>query len=288
MHRTRRDVLDPLPMSHAAEDCTVEQWVERLIRATTLTEKLAPPPAPTRWAEAPTSLRIAAPGRPPELEIVLRAPKRPRSLRSDLARARVLHTFAPHELPAAELMGWALLAYADAPQDFRRGLLRIIHDELRHARLYLDRVEALGHHFGEFPVRDWFWERLPACETPLAYVASMGVGFEGGNLDHSRRFAEAFRAVGDEAGAHAQERVGREEIAHVRFALRWFRHFAGDFDFERWTREIVPPLSPMVMRGSPLDRASRREAGLDDAFLDSLEAFRPSPEPPKRSAPARS
>lgn len=76
--------------------------------------------------------------------------------------------------------------------------------------------------------------------------------------------------------AWAQERVGREEIAHVRFALKWFRHFAGEFDFERWQGELVAPLSPMVMRGSPLNLESRREAGLDEAFLDALSAWKPT------------
>jgi len=255
---------------------SVEEWVEEFILATTVEGKLSPPKAPARWAESPTPRRITAPGRPPEFEIVLRAPKRPRSLRSAEARAKVMHTFFHHELQAAELMGWALLAYADAPSEFRRGLLRILHDELRHAGLYREQVELLGHHVGDFPVRDWFWERLAACETPLSFVASMGVGFEGGNLDHSLRFAEAFRELGDEAGACAQERVGREEIAHVRFALRWFRAFAGEFDFERWSSELVTPLSPMVMRGNALNLESRREAGLDDAFLTALSDWKPT------------
>ncbi|NOY90117.1 MAG: ferritin-like domain-containing protein [Deltaproteobacteria bacterium] len=260
---------------------TVERWVERFICATTLKQKLTPQPAPTRWSETPSVLRLQAPGRPPELRVVPRAPRRPRSLRSPSARARLLHTFLHHELQAAELMGWALLAYADAPMDFRRGLLRILHDELRHAALYLEQVEALGHHFGEFPVRDWFWERLPSCASPLSFVASMGVGLEGGNLDHSLRFADAFREVGDEAGARAQERIGREEIAHVRFALRWFRTFHGSFDFESWKSALVPPLSPMLMRGRPLNLESRREAGLDERFLSALSDWQPTAEGPK-------
>ena len=105
----------------------------------------------------------------------------------------------------------------------------------------------------------------------------MGLGFEGGNLEHTRRYAGWFREVGDEEGAAIQERIGREEIAHVRFAARWFATWKGALDFDAWVEELPPPLSPMVLRGKPLDRAARAAAGLDEAFLDALEAWSPAP-----------
>ncbi len=74
-----------------------------------------------------------------------------------------------------------------------------------------------------------------------------------------------------------QEQVGREEIAHVRFAARWFRTFQGDLSFSAWEAALPSPLSPMVMRGRPLHRPWRLAAGLDDTFLDLLEAWKPSP-----------
>lgn len=67
--------------------------------------------------------------------------------------------------------------------------------------------------------------------TPAQFVVVLGVGFEGANLDHTLRFAERFRAIGDEAGARLQERVGEEEIPHVRFALRWLARWTKADDF---------------------------------------------------------
>jgi uncharacterized ferritin-like protein (DUF455 family) len=265
---------------HAPEDATVERWAWDYVLATSLSAKLEPPAPPERWEASPPTRRLStsegAPGRPPELRVVEHA-DRVRSLKTPLGRARLLHTFMHHELQAAELMAWALLAFADAPAEFRAGLLRIALDEVRHMRMYAAEIERLGHRFGEFPVRDWFWSRVPSCPDPASFVAVMGLGLEGANLDHSATFAARFREVGDEAGARAQEIVGLEEIAHVRFGARWFERFTGGLDFESWRRALPAPLSPLLMRGKPLQRDARRRAGQTDAFLDELDAWQPEP-----------
>ncbi|MBK8980132.1 MAG: DUF455 family protein [Planctomycetes bacterium] len=252
---------------------TVESWAEDFVRTEVLAHKLAPPPRPERWAIDPAPLRIAAPGRPPELTVVARAPRSLRrgELRDPQKRARLLHTFWHHELQAAELFAWAVLAFPAAPPAFRAGLLELLDDELRHMALYAERLAALGSAPGAFPVRDWFWMRVPQCSSPLQFVALLGLGLEGGNLDHAERFAEWLDAAGDPASAAVQRRVGREEISHVRFAARWFAHWEGALDFERWQRALVPPLTSRMFRGAQLARTARRAAGLDDAFLDAWQ-----------------
>jgi len=198
-----------------------------------------------------------------------------RGLGSPRGRARQLHVFLHHELQAAELMCWALLAFPDVPPALREGLLGICLDEVRHMDLYRTHIEALGFRVGDFEVRDWFWERVPRCGDAASFLAVMGLGFEAGNLEHARAFAARFRAAGDEEGARLQERVGREEIAHVRFGARWFRHLRGDLRFDDWCAALPPPLSPMLMRGPELDREARARAGMPEAFLDELEAWKP-------------
>lgn len=253
---------------------TVERWAWDYVVTTSLATKLAPPPPPDAWETDAPSRRLTAPGRPTELVITARAPKR-RSLATREGRARALHTFLHHELQAAELMAWALLAFPDSPRDFRAGLVRIALDETRHMRLYAAQIERLGHGVGDFPVRDWFWERIPACADPASFVATMGLGLESANLEHTATFAARFREAGDEEGARAQEIVGLEEIAHVRFGARWFAELAGGLEFEEWRRALVPPLSPLLMRGRPLQRDARRRAGVPDEFLDQLDAWQP-------------
>jgi uncharacterized ferritin-like protein (DUF455 family) len=253
-------------------------WARAYIFATELTYKLAPAPLPARRGSLPAPLRVAAPGRPPELQTSwskYKAPKSAHALHEPRKRAQLLHTFLHHELQAAELMCWAVLAFPEAPDAFAHGLLRICQDEIRHMRAYQDALARLNHRVGDFPVRDWFWERAPCAQTPAQFVALMGLGFEAGNLDHSARFEQLFAAAGDADGAALLRAVGEEEVQHVAFAAHWFERFVGALDFDSWLRALPAPLSPMVMRGRPLAHARRSRAGLSAAFLEQLEAWQP-------------
>jgi uncharacterized ferritin-like protein (DUF455 family) len=272
LHRAGGDVL---PRAN-----TLQRWAYDYVTSEVLAIKLAPGPAPevVLAPEECAALRIARPGRPPELHVSQQKIKSPRggALRDPKKRAALLHTFLHHELQAAELMCWAVLAFPDTPLSFKRGLIGICHDEIRHMQLYAAEIRHLGFGVGDFPVRDWFWQRVPSARTPAAFVAVMGLGFEAGNLDHTQRFAQQFRALGDERGASMQELVAHEEIAHVAFAAHWFRHFAGELSFLRWCDALPAPLSPMVMRGEPLAREARNAAGMDETFLDALQQWQPT------------
>lgn len=264
------------------------RWALEYVASTSLATKLDPPEPPRVPEPALGTLeRPRSPGRPPELRVVPRAkgPRPPFTTREK--RAHALHTFFHHELQAAELMASALVAFPETPRAFRVGLLRVLFDEIRHMRAYREGMAALGYSVGDFPVRDWFWERLGDTPSPAAFVATMGVGFEGGNLDHATRFAKAFDDVGDPASASIVRRVGEEEVVHVRFALHWLARFLekARIDFDDFARAIPPPLTPSVMRGPTLDRDLRGRAGLDAEFLSAFDAFvveNPSGRPPPR------
>lgn len=280
----------PTQAAHGLLEGSLARWAYDYVTAATLSYKLSPPSlpvvrvpegvlAPAEPADAcPAPLRLSAPGRPPELAVTWHKYKAPRSaeaLRDPKKRAHLLHTFLHHELQAAELMCWACLAFPETPLSFRRGLLNICLDEVRHMKMYAAHIEQLGYRVGAFPVRDWFWQRTPAARSPAEFVAVMGLGFEAGNLDHSARYVQLFAAAGDHAAAALQATVGHEELAHVAFAAHWFSSFAGPLDFTRWLSQLPAPLSPMVMRGRPLARAARSLAGMDDRFLDELDAWQP-------------
>ncbi len=261
--------------SHMGDGGSDRVWAEHYIRTTSLRDKLTAPPAGL-WCGEESIAAPVAPGRPARLKVAavgLPTPKL-KALQAADKRAQLVHTFWHHELQAAELMCWALLAYRDTPRSFRRGLVAICADEIRHMHMYNAYLEQLGFGVGDFPVRDWFWLRLPACKTPLSYVATMGVGFEGGNLDHTARFAARFRRVGDVAGASLQEQIGSEEVAHVRFAWHWYQRWSGNASFDHWRSQLPAPLSPLLMRGRPLAREARRAAGFSGDFIDALAGWK--------------
>ncbi len=275
----RRAMADTVHNS-ADASATVEDWCTRFILTTDLAEKLAPGPRPAAFRADSRSvypLRIERPGRPPELRLLARAEKMPRrgALAHAHKRAELFHTFAHHELQAAELMAWALLAFPDTPRAFRVGLLGILDDELRHLAAYLgaDVMHATGVRFGDHPVRDWFWDRVPLAATEAHFVAVMGMGFEGGNLDHTARYTALFREHGDEDGARRLEAVGEEEVPHVRFALHWFERWTGGREFAAWCAHLPPPLSPVTMRGPALDDQARARAGYPPEFVERLRGW---------------
>jgi len=259
------------------EPVDVEGWARRYILSSELGVKIEPGEPPGNWASSPTVERLERPGRPVELGAPARRKRKSsvHSLRDAEARARLLHSFWHHELQAAELMCWALLAFADAEPEFRRGLLGVCRDEMRHMRLYQRHIEALGYRLGAFGIRDWFWQRVPSCPSKLSFVALMGMGFEAANLEYAPNFANMFEEVGDDVGAEVQRRIAAEELSHVAFATHWFRRWTGGCDFRTWCELLPPPLSPWVLRGQQLDLAARTKAGMSEEFLTALAAFEP-------------
>lgn len=257
----------------------IESWAEAYVLTTDLRHKLAPPAPPAQFREGAVPYRIAQPGRPAELRAARRGERTPKqeALEEPRYRARTLHAFLHHELQAAELMCWAILAFPDSEREFRRGLLGICVDELRHLQLYAQHIRSLGSEVGDFGVRDWFWKRVPSCRTKLEFVAVMGMGLEAANLEYAPDFAARFRVAGDEQGAAIQERIAAEEVAHVGFATRWFARWTGGCDFEAWAAQLPAPLSPWVMHGNPIAWEARRRAGMSEEFLAALKTYVPAP-----------
>ncbi len=260
---------------------TVRAFAERVVLSTDLADKLALPPPGLIDEDRGGGTDVRAPGRAPELAFTRRdREKMPRAheLGNDRKRAVCLHRFANHELQAIEVMAWALLAFPQAPAGFRAGLLATLADEQQHCALYTERLRALGVPFGSLPVNDYFWARVPDLETPLHYVAAMGLTFEAGNLDHSAAYRDAFRAVGDDETAKVVARVHEDEIGHVRFAVTWLQKLKrpGESDAEAWLGALRFPLAPHRAKGPVLLREPRVRAGLPDEIIDLVERAGPA------------
>ena len=221
--------------------------------------------------------RLDAPGRPANLTIrPARQVKIPaiEGMADPKQRPRILHALANHELQAAELFAWAVLAFADAPPEFRQGLAKILSDEQRHTRMYIARVEACGCRFGDFPVSGYFWHKVPSILSPMHFISAMSLTFENANLDHVVDYAEAARKAGDIKTAQVIETIGRDEVEHVRFGWQWLNRWKDPQTdaWDAWTDHLEWPLRPIKAKGRQFQRQARRTAGLDEAFIDRLES----------------
>ncbi len=258
----------------------VREFALNIAQSSELADKLAPPP-PELTDDAPgPALKLSTPSRPDNLRIVAAHDAKVPSIGGmhDIRqRIRILHAFANHELQATELFAWALLAFPEAPGEFRRGLLAILEDEQRHTRMYIARLSAWDVQLGAFPVTGYFWNKVGTLTSPLRFICAMSLTFENANLDHTLDYAVAADRLGDEKTAALLRQVHRDEIEHVRFGWQWLQRFKrrAATAWEAYCENVTWPLRPALARGSNFYPQSREAAGLDAETIRLLgEAVR--------------
>ena len=256
----------------------LRHFAEQILGSPSLDVKLARPHGELTDTSPGAAVRLTLPARPPELRFAGRheapAMPAPDALREPARRAVAHHIMANHELQACEVMAWVLLAFPEAPADFRRGLAGIIQDEQRHTRMHIERATALGLAFGDLPVNGYIWKKSQSFAGVLDYLAGLPLVFEGRNLDHTLEFERYFHEAGDAKSAAVMRAIHRDEIEHVRFGLEWLRQLKppGQSDWEAWQSHLHWPLRPEKARGDVFDRVAREAAGMTSDFIERLES----------------
>lgn len=261
----------------------LRRFAEQVLLSTSLDDKLHAAELPLIDLDPGLPCRVEQPERPENLQFAAprTAPPMPPfgSFSDPAKRAVAHHIMANHELQALEVMAWVLLAFPEAPAEFRLGLVKIMADEQRHTRMHIERGRMLGLEFGDLPVNCYIWKKALAFTCPLDYLAGLPLVFEGANLDHTCEFADAFQLAGDERSAALMRVIHRDEIEHVRFGIDWLRRLkpAGQSDWETFVAHLHWPLRPKKARGEQFQRSARLAAGLDSEFIDLLEAAGDAP-----------
>ena len=256
----------------------LREFAERILLSESLDEKLAR--AARSWTDKRPgeAWRPERPARSPDLQFAARrtAPVMPKpgALTDAKKRAIAHHIMANHELQALEVMAWVLVAFPEAPAEFRRGMVDVMGDEQRHTRLHVERAAALGLRFGELQVNSYIWQKAQQFECVLDYLAGLPLVFEGANLDHTLEFATYFEQAGDDRGAAILRAIHHDEIQHVAFGLEWLRKLKSpeQSDWEAFQSHLKWPLRAEKARGDIFQREARRAAGMSDEFIDWLEA----------------
>lgn len=261
--------------------CTMElrQFANQILNSECLRTKLERPSSPFTDVAPGPAQRIDRPARPANLQFAARrmAPAMPKgqAFADPAKRAIAHHIMANHELQALEVMAMVLLAFPEAPTEFRSGLATIMLDEQRHTRLHAERSRELGLEFGDLPVNSYIWTKATEYSSVLHYVAGLPLVFEGANLDHTVEFEAYFRDHGDHRGGDIMKAIHLDEIRHVRFGLDWLRKLKdpADSDFDAFRSALKWPIRPGTAKGDQFQTEARRQAGMDDEFIHQIEMW---------------
>jgi len=248
----------------------------KLTRAEALTERTDAIGAALVASEASrTSLTPAPPARPAHFRLLAphEVPERAR-LGSASGRYALMHSVANIEFSAIELALLTAADFPDEPVEFHREWLGVAGEEVRHARLVLARLRALGGEFGDLPVHLGLWDtahRFTRVDERLAIVPRI---LEARGLDVSARLREQLHRAGDHESADLLELIYRDEIGHVAAGTRWFRAVCARDGVDPEVRFLELLERFRQERGSrptPVDREGRLRAGFTERELNALE-----------------
>jgi uncharacterized ferritin-like protein (DUF455 family) len=220
-------------------------------------------------------LIIDSPARSIDLEFKRREKKEklPKNLlHIDENRAVCLHRFAGHELLAVEVMAYALLAFPDAPKNFRKGLIRTLLEEQEHVRLYQKALGRFGKKLGDYPLYKHFWRLVPHLNTLSSYVSVMSLTLEMANLDFAPYYGSIFEKVGDIESSNLMKQIFADEIKHVAFGYGWLKMLKNKEDnlYDAWLKSLPIIVEPKRAKGPIFIDEGRIKAGLPDDFIENL------------------
>lgn len=258
----------------------LREWAQSILEANTLEEKLYSPDLLTD--EVPGSPIICLePSRPLGMELKRRSreEKLPpfQEHGSEEKRAICLHRFAGHELLAVEIMAYTLLAFPDAPKNFRKGLAHTLKEEQGHVRLYVNRLKGFGVTFGDLPLYRHFWNHTPYIKSPMHYVSIMSLTFEMANLDFAPMYGKSFAHFEDPESAKIMATIFKDEISHVRFGWQWLRKLkpAEETEWDAWEAALQETLlSPKRAQGFLLHEEPRLQAGIPPDWISNLKNYK--------------
>jgi uncharacterized ferritin-like protein (DUF455 family) len=223
-------------------------------------------------ADDGSDLRVGRPQRP---ELVAPRALSQRGFGSELGRATFLHAIAHIEFNAINLACDAVWRFRGMPQDFYVDWARVAADEARHFVLLRERLNQLGHDYGDFPAHNGLWEMAEkTAQSCLARMALVPRVLEARGLDVTPPMIAKLRHAGDQRSAEILELILREEIAHVAAGSRWFRWCCQREGCEpRVTFEALLREHASGAVRAPFNHAARRDAGFDADELQLLDRW---------------
>ncbi len=221
-------------------------------------------------APAPEPIRM--PGRPAKPALVHPRDLPRRGFGSIEGRAAFIHAVAHIEFNAIDLAWDAVYRFRGMPRDYYADWVAVANDEARHFTMLRQRLNELGHDYGDFDAHNGLWEMAEkTAHDGLARMALVPRVLEARGLDVTPGMIVKLRALGDDATADILEIILREEVAHVAAGSRWYRWHCERAGMEPHARfrELLHEYASGVLH-KPFNTEARLQAGFDAEELDAL------------------
>src|SRR5688572_2513447 len=218
--------------------------------------------------EAPPGI----PGRPQKPELVPHSQLEQRSLKSPGGRAALIHSVAHIELNAIDLALDIVWRFPGMPEAFYRDWVSVAREEAKHFLLLRDHLVALGFDYGSFRAHNGLWDMAERTSGDLlARLALVPRTLEARGLDASPLLRKRLISAGDHKAGAILELILAEEIGHVAFGNRWYRHVCAERGLDPVATyvELAARHNAPFLRG-PFNLDARRAAGFDEEELTAL------------------
>ena len=181
------------------------------------------------WSFAPVHppATLTLPGRPERPRLIDPGDVPTRSPFTHEGLAALAHAICHIEFNAINLALDAVWRFDGMPEAFYRDWMQVAHEESQHFRLLRERLQALGHDYGDFDAHDGLWTMCDKTRhDPIARMALVPRTLEARGLDATPLIQHKLRKVGTPhalALCEVLDTILREEIGHVEIGNRWYR-----------------------------------------------------------------
>ena len=252
-------------LANALACCDIEQKLA-------LTAEIA-----ASWQDGKLEWQVTAPvtlrcGRPAKPELV--APKLVpfRKPATQEGRARLLHAIVHIEFSAINLALDHAARFHGMPEKYYTDWIGVAVEEAYHFRILRERLQALGHDYGDFPAHAGLWEMAEkTAGDVLARMALVPRLLEARGLDATPPIQKRLIENGDCESAQILDIILHDEIGHVGLGDQWFRYLCAARNLEpEWTyRQLLIDYNAPRPQ-APMNETARLAAGFTTSELAGL------------------
>ncbi|GIL60866.1 hypothetical protein Vafri_15382 [Volvox africanus] len=240
-------------------------------------------PRELQWSGSSLPLQLQLPDHParPERPRLVRPKEIPGHESSPLGlNGYMLHNLAHIELNAIDLAWDTVVRFSPLglPDQFYEDFVRVADDESRHLGWCLQRMEELGHSYGDMDAHDLLWQGCRASAVDLgARLAVVPMSQEARGLDAGSRLVSRLVGFGDSRSAAVVGLIAEEERAHVAVGVTWFNRLCGALEIrpDELYRQWLLHLNPDLLKG-PFNHSERGRVGLPREWVRGNPGDRPA------------